>query len=68
MSSKELLSPKEMTSAELRVLVDEYVANGGKITQCAPGVALNFRSGIVDQVFETPKVKVIKKRKNKGKK
>jgi hypothetical protein len=38
----ELLT-KEMTSAELKVLVDEWMAAGGVITQCAPGVALNFR-------------------------
>jgi hypothetical protein len=48
--NKDLLAPKEITRAELKALVDEFVANGGKITQCPEGVALNFRTA------ETPKV------------
>lgn len=48
--NKELLAPKEITRAELKAMVDEWVADGNKITMCAPGVALNFRTA------ETPKV------------
>lgn len=48
--NKDLLAPKEITRAELKELVDEWEKNGGKITQCAEGVALNFRTP------ETPKV------------
>lgn len=44
MVNKDLLAPKEITRMELKELVDQWVANGGKITQCPPGVALNFRS------------------------
>lgn len=43
---KELLAPKELTSIEVGDLVNEFLANGGKITMCDPGVALNFRSQI----------------------
>ena len=43
MVNKELLSPKEITRDELKALVDEWTEKGGKITQCPPGVALNFR-------------------------
>lgn len=46
--NKDLLAPKEITSKELKELVDEWVANGGVIKQCAPGVALNFRSQLAD--------------------
>lgn len=42
--SKDLLAPKEITRQELKDLVDEWVADGHTITQCLPGVALNFRS------------------------
>lgn len=42
--SKELLAPKELTAQEVRDLVNEWVAAGNTIKQCAPGVALNFRS------------------------
>lgn len=48
--NKDLLAPKEITRAELKELVDEWVAKGNKITMCAEGVALNFRTP------ETPKV------------
>jgi hypothetical protein len=41
---KDLLAPKEPTSAEIRDLVDEWVKKGGKITKCAPSVALNYRA------------------------
>ena len=44
MVNKDLLAPKEITRAELKALVDEWTEKGGKITQCPPGVALNFRS------------------------
>jgi hypothetical protein len=44
MVSKDLLAPKEITCMELKDLVDEWEAQGGKITMCPPGVALNFRS------------------------
>ena len=43
-SNKELLAPKEMTTGEIKSLVDEWLERGGKVTQCAPNVALNFRS------------------------
>jgi hypothetical protein len=77
--NKDLLAPKEITRKELSDMVDEWVAAGNTITQCAPGVALNFRTA------ETPKVprpksvkklvkkakdakpKPIKKKKNKKK-
>ena len=48
--NKDLLAPKEITRAELKALVDEWEAKGNKITQCAEGVALNFRTP------DTPKV------------
>lgn len=54
-SSKELLAPKEITRAELKALVDEWVEAGNEITQVAPGVALNFRTP------ETPNVPIPKK-------
>lgn len=63
-SSKELLAPKEITRKELADMVDEWVAAGNKITMCAPGVALNFRTA------ETPKVprpKSVKKLVKKAK-
>lgn len=63
-SNKELLAPKEITRIELAELVDEWVAAGNTITQCAPGVALNFRTA------ETPKVprpKSVKKLVKKAK-
>ncbi len=41
---KEMLAPKDPTSEEIRDLVDEWVAKGGKITQCKPSVALNYRA------------------------
>ena len=62
--NKDLLTPKEITREELRAMVDEWVAAGNKITQCAEGVALNFRTA------ETPKVprpKSVKKLVKKAK-
>jgi hypothetical protein len=43
---KDELLVREITSKELQVLVDEYLANGGVITICPPGSALNFRSAM----------------------
>lgn len=62
--SKELLAPRDMTSAELAALVAEYVADGGVITQCAPGAALNFRHVLGDP-DKAPRLKrpLIKKKK-----
>lgn len=37
----ELLA-KEITREELKALVDEWVANGGKIKQCLPADAYSF--------------------------
>lgn len=45
---KEFLEPTGITREELKALVDEYVANGGKITECKPGTALNYRGGIFE--------------------
>lgn len=66
MNDKELLLPRGMTSAELKVLVDEYVADGGKITIAPPGVALNFRMSVLDnteQLKQRNRRTLIKKRK-----
>jgi hypothetical protein len=46
--SRDLLAPKEITRQELKDLVDGWVAEGHTIRQCAPGVALNFRSKMGD--------------------
>ena len=54
--SKDLLAPKEITRQELKDLVDEWVAEGHTIKQCAPGVALNFRSKMGD-VTDSPRHK-----------
>lgn len=54
--SKDLLIPRSITSKELAALVDEYVADGGKITQCPPGAALNFRS-VMGDPDKAPKLK-----------
>jgi len=62
--NKDLLAPKEITRAELKAMVEEWEAAGNKITQCADGVALNFRTA------ETPKVprpKSVKKLVKKAK-
>lgn len=59
----------EMTREELNVLVSEYLAKGGTITQCKPGVALNFRAGVLtEEVQEKKKVRIIKKKKSAKKK
>jgi hypothetical protein len=42
-SEKEMIEPRGMTREELKELVDEYVKKGGKITECKPGMALNYR-------------------------
>lgn len=66
MNDKELLLPRSMTSAELKVLVDEYVADGGKITVAPPSVALNFRMSALDtteQLKQRKRHTIIKKRK-----
>lgn len=46
--SRDLLAPKEITRQELKDLVDGWIAEGHTIRQCAPGVALNFRSKMGD--------------------
>jgi len=67
--NKEMLAPKELTSKELQVLVDEYVANGGVITQCDPGVALNFRTPEIPKVSRPKHLrKPVKKTKKPVKK
>lgn len=64
--NKDLLAPKEITRTELKELVDEWVANGGVITECAPGVALNFRTSEVPHVARPASVKrLIKAKKPK---
>lgn len=62
--NKDLLAPKEISRQELKDLVDEWVAAGNTITQCAPGVALNFRTAEVPKV---PRPKAIKKLVKKAK-
>ena len=47
------LNQKSITREELRVLVDEYLANGGKITQCPPGVAYDLRSDNVHRLSKS---------------
>jgi len=54
--SKELLAPKEITRQELKDMVAEWVADGHTITQCPPGVALNFRSQMAESNI-TPRKK-----------
>lgn len=46
--TRDELLERDMTSKEIKALVDEFLANGGVITQCAPGVALNYRSALGD--------------------
>jgi hypothetical protein len=58
-SNKELTAPKELTTTEIKGLVDEFLAKGGKITQCAPNVALNFRSA--GEVIHPPRPHRLKK-------
>lgn len=53
---KELLAPKEMTSQELKVLVDEWKAAGGIVKQCKPSVALNY--AFMREGSELPKMKI----------
>lgn len=63
---KDELLVREITSKELQVLVDEYLANGGVITICPPGKALNYRTAL-DAPSQTaqPKRPVITRKKNK---
>lgn len=66
-----ILIQRELTSKEIRELVDEWVAAGNKITICPPGVALNFRGGPMDTGEATSATrtrKLAKSRKNKSKK
>jgi len=65
--NKDLLAPKEITRLELKAMVDEWVANGGVITQCAPGVALNFRSAETPKVPRPKSVKKLVKKAKDGK-
>jgi len=69
MRGGELMYQKEMTSAELKALVDEYTANGGVIAQCPPGVALNFRFGSEAPGATTArkKIAVIKQKRRSSK-
>jgi len=61
-----MIQPRPMSSAELKVLVDAYVADGGKITVAPPSVALNFRMSVLDtteQLKQKRRHSIIKKRK-----
>lgn len=40
---KSLLAPRDITDEEVRNLVAEFVAKGGRVKQCKPSVALNYR-------------------------
>jgi hypothetical protein len=48
---------KDITREELRELVEEYLANGGKITQCPPGVAYDLRSDNVHRISKSVRSK-----------
>lgn len=70
--SKDLLAPATITSKELKELVAEYLENGGVITQCEPGVALNFRTilgenGSSGRLKRPAKVRQLSKDKKKKK-
>jgi hypothetical protein len=64
---RDLLEPKGITSAELKELVDEYLARGGKIKTHPEGVALNYRLSVLEAP-EPQKFRVIKKNTKKSKK
>lgn len=68
MSDRDLLEPLGITSTEVKSLVDEYVANGGKIKQCKEGVALNFRLLDLTVPEHPKKIQVFKKKSKKSKK
>jgi predicted peroxiredoxin len=51
------LAPKEITRQELKDLVDEWLSVGNKITMCAEGVALNFRTAEIPKVPRPMSVK-----------
>jgi len=64
--NKDLIAPREMSSAELKVLVDEYLQRGGKITECPPGVALNFRSAMMtEEISDKKQVRAFRKKISK---
>ena len=64
---KSLLAPPEITEPEVRSLVDEFVANGGKIRKCKEGVALNYRyeMGEGDEPLVTKPNRPVNRRKPK---
>lgn len=64
---KSLLAPAEISRGELKAMVDEWVEAGGVITECAPGVALNFRTAEVPHVARPKAIqRLIKARKTAG--
>lgn len=46
--NKQEMTLKSYTHEDMRVLIEEFLVNGGKITQCPPGVAYDLRSDDVD--------------------
>ena len=64
--NKDLLEPKGITSAELKSLVDEFLARGGKIKTHPEGVALNYRLSVLEEPAPK-KFQVIKKTKKSKK-
>lgn len=58
----ELLA-REITRAELQVLVDEWVAAGGKIKQCKPADAYSFHSSPIGPSLQN-KDGLVQMRKN----
>ena len=49
-TNKEMIADKEITREELADIVKNWQSKGGSITECADGVALNFRMDIPTNV------------------
>jgi len=59
------LLEKDVTSKEVKSLVEEFLENGGKITHCVPGVALNFRATLLKEDDKSKNKKLVRRIKNK---
>ena len=57
---------REITREELKALVDEWVAKGGKIKQCPPAKAYSYNIG--ENIGSRPQVKTPTTKKSKSKK
>jgi hypothetical protein len=39
---KEMITPRGISSENLRLLVDDWIKEGNQVTLCSQGIALNF--------------------------